>query len=118
MDWRAAAATPAATPAAQPAGAPSASSQYGQWARAQRPQGTVYGASAPVGPATMDSSGSLTGHILSSGAPDVLPPKSRTARVIVILAVALGVVVVISFVLAIFFRDTLTQLINGFFSGS
>jgi hypothetical protein len=36
----------------------------------------------------------------------------------VILGVALGVVVVVSFVIAIFFRDTLNQLFSGFFSGT
>jgi hypothetical protein len=116
---------PASPAPAQPAytvpPAAPASSQYGQWARAQRPQGTVYGASAPLGQPLgppLEQSGSLTGHILARGAPDVLPPKARTARVIVILGVALGAVVVISFVIAIFFRDTLNQLFNGFFSGT
>jgi len=110
----------APAPTSSPPGGPTGS-QYGQWARAQRPQGTVYGGNAPLPPAlprSLDSSGSLTGHILARGAPDVLPPKSRTARVIVILGVALGTVVVASFVIAIFFRDTITQLFNGFFSGN
>jgi len=93
---------------------------YDQWARNQRPQGTVYGG-APVGAyqqpsGQMETSGSLTGHILSQGRVDEAPaPRSHTARVIVILIVALGTIVVLGAVAGIFFRDALTELLKNLF---
>jgi hypothetical protein len=78
---------------------PTPSSRYGEWARSQRPQGTVYGRGGSVPVAVfpsgtaLENSGSLTGHILSQGAADVPPPKSRTARVIVIIVVILLILV-------------------------
>jgi hypothetical protein len=100
------------------------SPQYGEWARGQRPQGTVYGSrpqpgtdtgaqeqpgqyrpgqfyAAPAassleisggsGPLPFESSGSLTGHILAQGRPDVPEPKPRGSRTIIITLVTIGV---------------------------
>jgi hypothetical protein len=68
------------------------------------------------GSAALDNSGSLTGHILSQGRYDAPPPKSRTAKVVVIMLVVLGMLVVGGLVAGIFFRDAITQLLNGIFS--
>ncbi|MEN3307401.1 MAG: hypothetical protein V7603_3603 [Micromonosporaceae bacterium] len=118
------------------------SPQYGEWARGQRPQGTVYGSRPPQpgtdtgapaqeqpgqyqpgqfyagpaassleyhsggpGPLPLDGSGSLTGHILAQGRPDVPESKPRGSRTVIItlvtiavlaLAAALGAVLVLS----------------------
>jgi hypothetical protein len=125
---------PAPNPAQQPQPQPqapagtvysrNAAGQHPQAARTgQRPQGTVYGG-RPVGftsppPGRMEVSGSLTGHILSQGQPDhtdAKPAKSSTGRVVVILAVALGTLVVLGMVVAIFFHDALTNLLKSLFS--
>jgi hypothetical protein len=109
----------AAAPVAQPAENPAASQQYGQWARSQRPQGTVYGAGARAAAmaSPLENSGSLTGHILSQGHPEESGPRNRTARVVVILTVTLLVVVIGGLLAAIFFRDTITQLFSGLLGG-
>jgi hypothetical protein len=85
---------------------PTTSAQYGEWARQQRPQGTVYGGVAPSqdrvppgsnGAASLEpSSGSLTGHILSQGRPlDVAGERSSGSRVVVIAMVAVCVLVLL-----------------------
>jgi hypothetical protein len=68
------------------------------------------------GNAAIENSGSLTGHILSQGRHDGPTPKSRTAKVIVIMLVVLGIMVVGGLVAAIFFRDAITEMLNGLFS--
>lgn len=88
-----------------PANSPATSAQYGEWARQQRPQGTVYGGiapgqdRAPLGPGTtssMEVSGSLTGSILSGGRPVEAPPeKSGGSRVVMISMVVVCVVILI-----------------------
>jgi hypothetical protein len=77
-----------------PTNPPTASAQYGEWARQQRPQGTVYGGfapsqdRAPTGPegtSSLEVSGSLTGHILSQGRPvGVAGERSTGSRGVVI----------------------------------
>ena len=61
----------------------------------------------------MESSGSLTGHILSRGRADTPTPKSRTARVIIIMVVVLAVVVGLGFLAATVFNDFLSNLLGG-----
>jgi hypothetical protein len=80
------------------------SAEYGQWARNQRPPGTVYGGPgqrghAPAGGgAPAENSGSLTGHILAQGSADVAEPRNH-AKVIMVMTlitaalIAVGVVV-------------------------
>jgi hypothetical protein len=85
----------------EPNSAPSTSPQYGDWARQQRPQGTVYGGAPPAhdparppgGPTGYETSGSLTGHILSQGRSDEDRSASGTKAVIIIMIV-MGVLVV------------------------
>ncbi len=107
------------------------SPQYGEWARAQRPQGTVYGSrpsqtgteperdpqdapgqyqpgqpyagasassqelpSGGTGPLSLEASGSLTGHILAQGRPDVPEAKTRGGRAVIIVLVTIAVLAV------------------------
>jgi hypothetical protein len=77
-----------------PTNPPTASAQYGEWARQQRPQGTVYGGSAPSqdrmpfgpgGTSSLEVSGSLTGHILAQGRPvEAAGEKSSGSRGVII----------------------------------
>jgi hypothetical protein len=84
------------------ASAPSTSSQYGDWARRQRPQGTVYGGAPPAhdparvatGPTGYETSGSLTGHILAQGNPDTGERSSSGSRAVIIIMIIMGVLVV------------------------
>ena len=86
----------------EPNAAPSPSSQYGDWARRQRPQGTVYGGAPPAhdpargatGPGGYETSGSLTGHILSQGHPDNDDRPSNGSRAVIIIMIVMGVLVV------------------------
>jgi hypothetical protein len=82
--------------------APATSSQYGQWARQQRPQGTVYGGSAPSqdrGPgntSTAEPSGSLTGHILAQGRPiEAAGERSGVTRGVIIGMVVVCVLILL-----------------------
>jgi hypothetical protein len=86
----------------EPNAAPSTSSQYGDWARRQRPQGTVYGGAPPAhdparnapGPTGYETSGSLTGHILAQGHPDTGGRSSGGSKAVIIIMIIMGVLVV------------------------
>jgi hypothetical protein len=65
-------------------------------------------------PNPLENSGSLTGHILSRGRADTPTPKSRTARVVIIMIVVLAVVVGLGFLAATVFNDFLSDLLGGF----
>jgi hypothetical protein len=88
-----------------PANSPATSAQYGEWARQQRPQGTVYGGvapgqdRAPLGPggtSSMEISGSLTGAILHGGRPVGVPlERSSGSRVVIISMIVICVVILI-----------------------
>ena len=99
---------------------PPTSSQYGDWARRQRPQGTVYGgappaydrpvsqpppayeaapysgagpyAAAEAGRPGFETSGSLTGHILSQGRPE--RESSASSKVVMIILIIMSLLVV------------------------
>ena len=98
---------------------PPTSSQYGDWARRQRPQGTVYGGSPPAydrpvsqppayqaapysgagpyaaaeqGRPGFETSGSLTGHILSQGRPE--RESSASSKVVMIILIIMSLLVV------------------------
>jgi hypothetical protein len=77
------------------------------------------GQQAPHFPAPnpLESSGSLTGHILSRGRADTPTPKSRTARVVIIMVVVLAVVVGLGFLAATVFNDFLSNLLGGLTDG-
>jgi hypothetical protein len=68
-------------------------------------------------PSPLESSGSLTGHILSRGRADTPTPKSRTARVVIIMVVVLAVVVGLGFLGATVFNDFLSNLLGGLTDG-
>src|SRR6266536_2344859 len=107
--------------AAPTSGAPG---QYEEWARRQRPQGTVYGGGAfsadqagprsglPPAGGPMEQSGSLTGHILNQGSYEP-EPKSRTTRVIVIMTVVVSLLVIAGLIIAVFARNALSDLLTG-----
>jgi hypothetical protein len=83
-------------------GGPTTSPQYGDWARQQRPQGTVYGGSPPAhdparGPGRQpgyETSGSLTGHILAQGRPDRPGDSSTSSRIVMIILIIMSVLIV------------------------
>jgi hypothetical protein len=93
-----------------------ASGRYEEWARRQRPHGTVYGSGGraasqpPVSP--LEYSGSLTGHLLSQGT-DGPPPRSSNMRVIVIMTVVLAVLVIAGLIIAVFARNALLDILKG-----
>jgi hypothetical protein len=104
-------------PSAPTSGGSYASGQYEEWARRQRPHGTVYGSAArpasqpPLG-SPLEHSGSLTGHLLSRGS-DAPPSKSRNTRVIVIMTVVVAVLVIAGLIIAVFARNALLDILKG-----
>ena len=114
-------------PASPPPAVPPTSSQYGNWARRQRPQGTVYGGAPPgydrpanqpaaydaarsyPGPGSyqgaeparsgFETSGSLTGHILGQGQAE--REGSASSKVVMIILVLMSLVVVSGLALGI-----------------
>jgi hypothetical protein len=105
--------SPEPAPVERPAGdpPPSTSSQYGDWARQQRPAGTVYGGSPPAHdpayrppgqsfPVGFETSGSLTGHILAQGRPDD-DDSGRGSKVVIVVMVLVGIFVVAGLAAAI-----------------
>jgi hypothetical protein len=115
--------TPSAPDQAAPPNAATVipSAEYGQWARNQRPPGTVYGgpgqrghhpAAAVPGPSTLENSGSLTGHILAHGTPDVAEQKSRT-KVIVIMAVIAASLIAVGLVASGFLGESVRAVFGG-----
>jgi hypothetical protein len=92
---------------------------------ARRPAGTVYGRGAALpGPVTtspsagpVETSGSLTGHILAQGAADRPTPKSRTAKVVLIMLVVLAILVALGLLGATVARDTISALLNRLIGG-
>jgi hypothetical protein len=107
-------------PADQPAGAQvnGASPQYDQRARGQRP-GTVYSGGTDLAPQTtplatsLESSGSLTGHILAQGQKDTPPPKSRTAKVVLIILLIMAVLVGAGVAAAALAGDTVSTMFDN-----
>ncbi|MBQ1051578.1 hypothetical protein KBX50_24290 [Micromonospora sp. C51] len=61
-----------------------------------------------------ETSGSLTGHILAQGWADTAAERSRsTLRVVILMAVALGVLVAISVMVVLFANDALPSASSG-----
>lgn len=80
----------------------------------RRPGGQPYrGVEPPSGP---EVSGSLTGHILAQGRPDVPESPSDGTRIMIALLVGLGVLVIGGLAVAIFAGDSFTKLLSSFFS--
>jgi hypothetical protein len=88
LPWRAPAAPEVAAPG---------SDRYGDWARAGRPQGTVYGGQplpSPA-PASIENSGSLTGHILAQGHPVVPLPSTGRSKFMITVVVLVSLLVLV-----------------------
>lgn len=64
-------------------------------------------------PNPVESSGSLTGHILGQGRADTPTPRSRTAKVVIILVVVLVVMVLLGLLAATLFNDMISDLLGG-----
>ncbi|NLU80184.1 hypothetical protein HCA58_17720 [Micromonospora sp. HNM0581] len=61
-----------------------------------------------------ETSGSLTGHILAQGWADTAAERSRgTMRVVVLMAVALGLLVAVSVLVVLFANDALAGTSGG-----
>jgi hypothetical protein len=92
---------------------------------AHRATGTVYGrGAAPSAPPSayfqppdhLENSGSLTGHILAQGAADRPTPKSRTAKVILIMVLVFVVLVGVGLLAGTVARDAISNLLGNLFS--
>ncbi|SCL44244.1 hypothetical protein GA0070604_0282 [Micromonospora eburnea] len=106
---------------AYPAGGPTASSGPAHLGGSDL-AGTAYGGSDGAGFTTFafpqghseENSGSLTGHILAQGwAEDAPAARSSTARVVIVLAVSLGLVIAISLLVVFLANDALSGLTGG-----
>ncbi|BCB86316.1 hypothetical protein [Phytohabitans suffuscus] len=107
----------------------STSPEYGEWARDQRGKGgepapgTVYGASgseppqmtmAIAGGSPLENSGSLTGHILSQGRSDGPAQSANTAKVFLVMALVLGILVAVGALVVLVTGDTFSDLFDSF----
>lgn len=86
--------------------------------------GTVYAGGDGPGFATIalpanavENSGSLTGHILAQGWADTPAERSRTTRVVIVLAAALGLLVAISVLIVLLANNALDGLMGSVLSG-
>lgn len=61
----------------------------------------------------LENSGSLTGHILAHGEIEHAPQRSRAAKVAVILALVVGLLVVVGLIVAAAAGDLLGGLFGG-----
>ncbi|TDC33722.1 hypothetical protein E1211_18790 [Micromonospora sp. 15K316] len=61
----------------------------------------------------MENSGSLTGHILAQGWVETPAERSRNTRVVVVLATALGLLVLISVLVVLVAGDAVDGLIGN-----
>ncbi|MBQ1022536.1 hypothetical protein KBX71_32325 [Micromonospora sp. D93] len=86
--------------------------------------GTVYGNGEGAGFTTIaipanavETSGSLTGHILAQGWADTPAERSSNARVMIVLAAALGLLVAISVLVVLLASDALDGLMGSVLNG-
>lgn len=86
--------------------------------------GTVYGNGEGAGFTTIaipanavETSGSLTGHILAQGWSDTPSERSRNTRVVIVLAAALGLLVAISVMVVLLAGDALDGLVGNVLKG-
>ncbi|MFC8847871.1 MULTISPECIES: hypothetical protein [unclassified Micromonospora] len=114
-----------AWPVAPPGGAPGGRATVGVSAGRPDPgtadlASTAYGTDGP-GFATvalpagnqLDNSGSLTGHILAQGWTDAPTARSSTAKVVIVLTAALGLLVAIGVLIVLLAGDTMDGLVGG-----
>jgi hypothetical protein len=99
-------------------GASPAAADYHRWAQGQR-TGRLYGqqeepefVTGGYPAATLENSGSLTGHILAQGRTDGIPVKRGYAKVGLFLAVGLGVLVGIGVLVVLFVSNSITGLLD------
>ncbi|MEV4533131.1 hypothetical protein AB0J82_04795 [Asanoa sp. NPDC049518] len=99
-------------------GASPAAADYHRWAQGQRP-GRLYGQSdepaqmtTAYPAATMDNSGSLTGHILAQGRAEPTQAKRSYAKVGLFLAVGLGVLIGIGVLVVLFVSNSITGFLG------
>ncbi|MFC7549244.1 hypothetical protein [Plantactinospora sp. GCM10030261] len=87
-------------------------------------RGTVYGGyglsevgqrTVPVFPSSAETSGSLTGHILAQGWADAPSSGGGTAKVVIALAIALGLLVLVGLAVALIAGDAINSLFTGVF---
>lgn len=69
---------------------------------------------AIAGNSPLESSGSLTGHILSQGRSDGPAPASNTAKVLLVMALVLGILVAVGVLVVLATGDTFSNLFDGF----
>lgn len=65
----------------------------------------------------VETSGSLTGHILAQGWADTPAERSSNARVMIVLAAALGLLVAISVLVVLLASDALDGLMGSVLNG-
>ncbi len=114
----------AARSAAGTAGRSAAGTRGGRQDGGSDLAGTVYGNGEGAGFTTVaipanavETSGSLTGHILAQGWSDTPAERSSNARVMIVLAAALGLLVAISVAVVLLAGDALDGLVGSVLSG-
>nr|WP_225854309.1 hypothetical protein [Micromonospora sp. ALFpr18c] len=112
-------ARPTTPTTASPAGRSTAGVTGGRPATGPDLAGTVYGSGEGPGFATIalpanavETSGSLTGHILAQGWADTPADRPRTTRVLLVLAAALGLLVAVSVLVVLLANNALDGLMG------
>ncbi|MFG1867586.1 hypothetical protein [Micromonospora arborensis] len=115
---------PTGTPSGGSAGKPTAGARVGRPDGGSDLAGTVYGSGEGPGFTTIaipanavENSGSLTGHILAQGWSDTPAERSGNARVMIVLAAALGLLVAISVMVVLLAGDALDGLVGSVLNG-
>jgi hypothetical protein len=62
----------------------------------------------------VEGTGSLTGHILSQGNQDMTTPRSRTTKVVVVMALVLVFLIGFGVLVATVANDFINELFSGF----
>jgi hypothetical protein len=68
---------------------------------------------AMAGGSPLESSGSLTGHILSQGRSDEPTPKANTAKVFLVMTLVLGILVAVGALVVLATGDRFTDLFDS-----
>lgn len=115
---------PASGPPGGSAGRDAAGARGGRHDSRTDLAGTVYGNGEGAGFTTVaipanavETSGSLTGHILAQGWSDTPAERSSNARVMIVLAAALGLLVAISVMVVLLAGDALDGLVGSVLKG-
>jgi len=115
---------PTGSPSGSPAGRDATGTRGGPPDGGSDLAGTVYGNGEGAGFTTIaipanavETSGSLTGHILAQGWADTPAERSGNARVLIVLAAALGLLVAISVMVVLLAGDALDGLVGSVLNG-